>query len=180
MNRFSPALRAVAVAVLFAFCFTMMMPADAAAANKKQTATTFVQGTNANGDVFSGVMTINNFAQQGNQLVAQGVLNGTLTPNGGTPQTVTNLPFSAPVPVSSISASCSILSLVLGPLNLDILGLQITLNQVILNIVAQSGAGNLLGNLLCDVANLLNGGNLGNLLGQLVGLLNNILAALNL
>jgi hypothetical protein len=47
---------------------------------------------------------------------------------------------------------------VLGPLNLDLLGLVVTLNQVNLVINAVPGAGNLLGNLLCAVAGLLNGG----------------------
>ena len=52
------------------------------------------------------------------------------------------------------------------------------LNQVVLNITAQPGPGNLLGNLLCSIAGLLNGGNLGSVLTQLVGLLNRILAGL--
>ena len=38
---------------------------------------------------------------------------------------------------------CDILNLVLGPLDLDLLGLEVHLNRVILNIVAVSGAGNL-------------------------------------
>jgi hypothetical protein len=55
----------------------------------------------------------------------------------------------------------------------------VTLNQVHLTITAVPGAGNLLGNLLCAVANLLNGGTgLGNLLTELSTLLNQILAAL--
>jgi hypothetical protein len=44
------------------------------------------------------------------------------------------------------------------------------LNQVVLDITAQSGPGNLLGNLLCSVANLLNGGSV--LSQDLTGLLN--------
>jgi hypothetical protein len=39
---------------------------------------------------------------------------------------------------------------------LDLLGLQINLSQIVLDITAEAGAGNLLGNLLCAVANLLN------------------------
>ena len=87
-----------------------------------------------------------------------------------------------PVPqcsVSGIDPNCQILNLVLGPLDLNLLGLTIHLNQVVLNITAVPGAGNLLGNLLCDVANLLNtGGGLSTLLTQLQTLLNGILAAL--
>jgi hypothetical protein len=60
-------------------------------------------------------------------------------------------------------------------LDLNLLGLTVHLDQVVLDIAAQPGAGNLLGNLLCAVANLLNGGL--NLNG-LAALLNQILAAL--
>jgi hypothetical protein len=67
---------------------------------------------------------------------------------------------------------------VLGPLDLNLFGLTVHLNQVVLNITAVSGAGNLLGNLLCAVANLLNGSNLSGVLNQLVTLLNQILSAL--
>ena len=44
----------------------------------------------------------------------------------------------------------------MGPLNLNLLGLNIDLSRVVLDITAESGAGSLLGNLLCGVANLLN------------------------
>jgi hypothetical protein len=71
------------------------------------------------------------------------------------------------------AASCNVLNLVLGPLNLNLLGLVVTLNQVHLNITAVPGE--LLGSLLCDVANLLNGGGA---LSSIATLLNEILAAL--
>jgi hypothetical protein len=49
------------------------------------------------------------------------------------------------------------------------------LDKVVLDITAQSGPGNLLGNLLCAVANLLNGGGplqqIANLLNQILNLL---------
>jgi hypothetical protein len=77
-------------------------------------------------------------------------------------------------------AACPVLNLVLGPLDLNLLGLVVHLDKVVLNIVAQSGAGNLLGNLLCAVAGLLdNAGPLSGLLTQLSNLLNSILAILN-
>ena len=52
---------------------------------------------------------------------------------------------------------CDVLMLDLGPLDLDLLGLQIHLDQVVLEIVAEAAAGNLLGNLLCAVVSLLDG-----------------------
>jgi hypothetical protein len=72
--------------------------------------------------------------------------------------------------------TCSVLHLTLGPLDLNLLGLTVHLDRVVLNIDAQSGSGNLLGNLLCSVAGLLDGGPL----SQLSGLLNRILGLLNL
>jgi len=72
--------------------------------------------------------------------------------------------------------SCSILNLILGPLHLDVLGLKVDLNQVILNITAQPGAGQLLGNLLCAVAGLLDQNSS---LTLVTDLLNVILGVLN-
>jgi hypothetical protein len=61
-------------------------------------------------------------------------------------------------------------------LDLNLLGLVVHLDRVVLDISAVPGAGNLLGNLLCAVAGLLDGG------GPLVAiaiLLNRILAILS-
>lgn len=60
-------------------------------------------------------------------------------------------------------------------MHLDLLGLVIDLNRVVLDITAGSGPGNLLGNLLCAVTGLLDGG--GNTNG-VTNLLNQILAVL--
>ncbi len=80
---------------------------------------------------------------------------------------------------AQVSGSCQILNLTLGPLHLNRLRVVVDLNQVVLTITAVPGAGNLLGNLLCAVANLLNaGGPISNLLSSLSGLLNQILGAL--
>jgi hypothetical protein len=81
---------------------------------------------------------------------------------------------------ASRAAACDVLNLVLGPLDLNVLGLEVHLQRVVLDIVAVAGAGQLLGNLLCAVAGLLDGGPLAGLLGQLRNLLNQILGALNL
>lgn len=177
MRHISPQIRITALAVLFAFTTMMMLPSGAlAASNSSQSSNVFVQGTSAAGDVLNGVVTITNFASQGGQLVAQGLLNGTLTSATGAVTPVVNQAVT--LPVASANASCQILNLVLGPLDLNLLGLTVHLNQVVLNITAVAGNGNLLGNLLCAVANLLNGSNLSGVLNQLVSLLNQILSAL--
>jgi hypothetical protein len=110
------------------------------------------------------------------------VLKGTLTDANGTSLGTVNQTVTDSVNRSAAAQAttgCQVLNLVLGPLNLNLLGLVVTLNQVTLNITAVPGAGALLGNLLCAVVNLLNPGGLGGL-GSLSALLNEILAALGL
>jgi hypothetical protein len=77
---------------------------------------------------------------------------------------------------ATTTAACSILHLDIQPISLDLLGLQVNTSEIVLDITAQPGPGNLLGNLLCGVANLLNGGNL----TGISNLLNNIFAALGI
>jgi hypothetical protein len=77
------------------------------------------------------------------------------------------------------AAVCPILVLDIGAIHLDLLGLVVDLAPISLDITAVPGAGNLLGNLLCAVANLLNGtggGSLGGLLAQINQILQSILA----
>ncbi|HUK48047.1 MAG TPA: hypothetical protein VLW06_10660 [Terriglobales bacterium] len=178
-------LRVTTIIALLSFC-TLTFAATGAFAQPPHRGThsvsSFVQGNDAattgstTPDVFSGVVTITGFTNNGNQLIANGVLNGTLIKDG-TPNTIANEAVS--FPVAGIDPNCQLLNLVLAPLDVNLLGLTIHLNQVVLNITAVPGAGNLLGNLLCDVANLLNsGGALSTLLTQLNTLLNQILSAL--
>lgn len=99
---------------------------------------------------------------------------GTVTANvldaaGNVLGTFTTAGVTAPL---TAAGSCSILTLDIGAIHLDLLGLVVDLSPIHLNITAQSGPGNLLGNLLCSVANLLN--NNGPLQG-VANLLNNLL-----
>ena len=50
---------------------------------------------------------------------------------------------------------CEILNLVLGPINLDLLGLVVRTNRINIRIDAVPGPGNLLGNLLCAITGIL-------------------------
>jgi hypothetical protein len=63
---------------------------------------------------------------------------------------------------------CPVLFLQLGPLYLDLLGLVVELDQVTLEIRAEQGPGNLLGNLLCAVLGILDRG------GPLAALVNHL------
>lgn len=134
---------------------------------------TSLVGTVVNGNtITSSVLNVTSFANQGGTLTALGTVTTQLTDTlTGVTQTVTQN-VAVPVLLPSSTGSCQILNLVLGPINLNLLGLVVTTNQINLNITAQSGPGNLVGNLLCAVSNLLNNG--GPVSG-LVGLLNNIL-----
>jgi hypothetical protein len=76
----------------------------------------------------------------------------------------------------SADAACPILHLTLGPIHLNLLGLVVNTNQIVLDITAVSAPGNLLGNLLCAVANLLNQSPVPT--SQIAALLNEILTAL--
>ena len=70
---------------------------------------------------------------------------------GAAPASVPPLPLP-PLPAGN---ACSILSLDLGPINLNVLGLVVRTNQIQLRIDAVQGPGNLLGNLLCGITGIL-------------------------
>lgn len=144
---------AVVAALLLTLALGSPMAASAAAPPVSSTSLTNipVTGVTGTGDPISGLLSIT------------GVNVANQTVSGTFQQTVAGVPTG---PVSTFVASisnlvsptgqCQILDLTLGPLNLDLLGLVVQLDTVHLNITAQRGAGNLLGNLLCAVANLLN------------------------
>jgi len=168
------------------------MPAATASAQNKN-ANKFVvpvTGTAAGVGTVAGNFAISRFAMQDGQLVAVGALTATVTDTTGA--VVQTIVKEIAMPVASggsgagaakttgaVTAlaigSCDILNLVLGPLHLDVLGLVIDLNQVVLNITGTTGAGDLLGNLLCAITGLFDAGSIGtqlvNLLNQLIGVL---------
>ena len=157
-------------------------------------ATSRVKGTFRKNGVVSGTFTPKRFkVSDAGVLKAVGRLDATLTRGDG--KVVGEASRKVTIPVASIegtsvaptarvaarAASCDVLNLVLGPLDLNLLGLEVHLKKVVLDIVAVTGAGNLLGNLLCAVAGLLDGtGGLGALLPQISQILNSILAILRL
>jgi hypothetical protein len=122
---------------------------------------------------FAGNFTPTKFAARDGKLMATGNLTGTLTDSAGSAVGTVNQPVSTTAVVAQ--ATCGILDLVLGPLHLDLLGLTVDLNQLHLVINAVSGPGNLLGNLLCAIAGLLDGTPTA---GQLAAILNFLLALL--
>lgn len=142
-----------------------------AQASSLGTMTSEVTGTFTNG-TFTGTFVPEQFTTDGASTFATGVLSGTLVGNDGSTQAVSQ---PQTFQVNEINAiGCEVLDLVLGPLDLDLLGLVVHLDRVHLNITAVPGAGNLVGNLLCAIVGLLDGGPL----ASIVALLNQILALL--
>ena len=155
-----------------------------------------VTGTLADGGTFTGTMTATHIAMDPvtRAFTLTGVVNGTATKADGTIIAVvdqifsTSMAMTRPVAAAAQSgvfrpaaaqASCGILFLNLGPLHLDLLGLVIDLNQVVLAVTAVTGAGNLLGNLLCALLGLLDLPGALAAITQLLDTINNILGGLS-
>jgi hypothetical protein len=139
-----------------------------------------VEGVDAAGDkVFAGTLKVKKFvASNDGQIEALAMLAGTIEKNDKTHQVTRGVR----VPVRMLDAAgnggdvsaqqleCEVLHLELGPLDLNLLGLQVHLDQVVLDITADP-TGGILGQLLCALAG-------GGPLAQIIGLLNQILAIL--
>jgi hypothetical protein len=136
-------------------------------------------GTTIGTGTFTGTVTNLKavFDAASNTTTITGRVAGTVTDSTGAILATINTTFSTVL--TGASGSCQILLLDLGPIFLDLLGLQVDLSRVVLEITAQAGAGNLLGNLLCAVAGLLDsGGTLDRILRALTDLLNQIFRSL--
>jgi hypothetical protein len=114
-------------------------------------------GTAGGGPVdFVGTFDIKEFKVQGDQVIAVGTVSGVVTDaSGAVVQTVRNVNVQDLVVPLQTPDACDIMHLEIGALDLDLLGLVVHLDQVVLDIAAVPGAGNLLGNLLCAIAGVL-------------------------
>ena len=154
--------------------------------------TSKIVGTAPDGSKVTGDFTPLRFVKKDGKQQVKGLVQGVVTHADGTKETFAALRTLKVKKINGKSlsgltakstqslAACDILHLVLGPLDLDLLGLQIHLDKIVLDIVAATGAGNLLGNLLCAITGILDGGPLAGLLAQLNDLLGQILDLLNL
>lgn len=125
---------------------------------------------------------------EGSGLEMSGTLKGTAKTADGKTQKV-NEEFTAPATVQETGETfqasqaqqqaCPVLNLDIGPINLDLLGLVVDLSPISLDITAVPGAGNLLGNLVCAIAGLLDGFDLSGIIaGVIADLLNSLLEGL--
>src|SRR3954447_21579212 len=109
-----------------------------------------VVGTATSGTItgaLNGTATITKFVASQGQLTAVGTLVGTVTDTSGAVRSIATT-FSTQLAPTAVTAACEILHLDLGAINLNLLGLQVQTNEIVLDIAAVPGAGNLLGNLL--------------------------------
>jgi len=133
-------------------------------------------GVSKHGQKFKGTFTINRFVSRGGNVFAVGTLKGKLKHRHVTRRGV-RIPvsnFAKQGGAMSAQVTCPVLTLTLGPLDLNLLGLRVQLNRVNLRITAIQGGG-LLGDLLCGLSGLLNptgltGGNLAAVLNSLLAL----------
>ena len=180
--------RALGLAVFTAAFWIAAPAADA------QTAPVTGDVTKKGADVgtFTGEFTIDKFVVKKGVLYAVGTLSGTIDLDQGKDKQVKNKRVMLPVDleqsgipeagvagaadgeVEAAALDVNILHLVLGPLDLNLLGLEVHLNQVVLDIDADP-TGGLLGALLAALAGL----NLGDLLG-LIGDIGDLADFLNL
>jgi hypothetical protein len=132
-------------------------------------------GSLSSGSPLTGALpiSITSFAKQNGQLVAKFKVDGS------------NEEFVTPAQViEPPEGSCEILTLVLGPIDINLLGLRIQLfgetpeDPITILIYAVPGPNNLLGNLLCALTGILDPNPAPNQLNQIIRLLNRILAAL--
>jgi len=185
MNR----LRFVSLGLVVLLLAAFVQPASAA--NLKSNSVTQFQNVKVmdkqgrEAGTFNGAFTLEKLEMHHGQLVAKGRLTGQIQGSDGKIKNLggeghdVRLPLDFEAPNTgqvSIAANCQILDLVIRPIDLDLLGLTVHLDRVHLNITAVSGMGNLLGNLLCGLAGLLDQGSpLGNILNSLLDFLNAIL-----
>jgi hypothetical protein len=149
-----------------------------------------VTGSTARGDVFRGTVDIVNFRNRNGHILAIGNVTGRLVrTDGSVVGRVTDVRARMPLTLSdgtnvhtslspSAAGTCDILHLRVGAIDLNLLGLVVHLDPIRLDITAQAGPGNLLGNLLCAVSGLLDNVNVNDVLVSLLRAIRQILNGL--
>lgn len=117
--------------------------------------TSAVKANDETGATVKVNVVINRFVRQGRRIVAQGAVVARYKSDQRAP-VFTSKPFTARLATrrASFAASqriCDVLSLNLGPLHLEVLGLIIDLDKIVLTIKADSNGG-LLGSLFCGLS----------------------------
>jgi hypothetical protein len=167
-------------------------PADQGEKAKKDASLQLpITGTAAGGVTFTGTLSVQKFVVRDGQVAVVGIVRGTATSAAGVPLgTALVGPLTLPVQVGpgpttapttaapvAAQATCQVLHLDIGAVNLNVLGLVVATQPIGLDISGDSAG--VLGNLVCTVLDTLNNVvDLVGLLNQILGLLTGLLGAL--
>lgn len=158
----SAPVRSIRLVALFAAAFallalTILMPSPSKALSVGDVP---VRGTLSDGGRFVGEIQDIDVVYNAERdiLKVTGKLVGTATKANGANKAVSER-FNTKAVAQQSPTSCKILDLDIGRIHLDLLGLVVDLAPIHLDVTAVPGAGNLLGNLLCAVAGLLDPNN---------------------
>jgi len=150
-------LAALAATLTCALTLGAVSTASAQTATKDFTKRVAVTGTAKNGKKFRGTYTISRFIKRHGKVYSVGTLRGHIghrhVSRTGVRMPVSNFGEAGAAQASQVA--CKVLTLTLGPLDLNLLGLRVQLNRLNLRITAIPGGG-LLGDLLCSLTNALN------------------------
>ena len=148
-----------------------------------------IAGTGAGGLTFTGTLSVLKFVVRDGQVAVIGMVRGTAMSAGMPLGTVLLGPLTLPVQVGPgatlaptsaapvAAATCQVLHIDIGAVNLNVLGLQVATQPIALDISGDSAG--VLGNLVCTVLDTLNNVvNLVGLLNQILGLLTGLLGAI--
>jgi hypothetical protein len=149
-----------------------------------------ITGTAAGGGSFVGTLTVLKFVVRDGQVAAIGIVRGTATSaTGAALGTALVGPLTLPVQVGPavtatttaapvvVQATCPVLHIEIGATNLNVLGLVVVTQPVVLDVSGDTAG--VLGNLVCTVLDTLNTVvDLVGLLNQLLGLLTGLLGAI--
>lgn len=137
------------------------------------------------GQVVNGVFTIQRFVHEDQQVLAVGRVTATTTSTEGNVQNFVTQARLPVLPTTIPGDVCSTLHLEVGPLDVDLGGRRVQLDQIALDIAAQAvditampGSENRLATQLCAVGGLLDGGGLSNAGARLATQLNQLLGIL--
>lgn len=157
LRAYAPPIRLVAlfVGMLAMVLATIALPGVASAQTTSKVVVP-VTGKLSDGGTFKGRV-INpkvSYNEATDSLRITGILRGTATTADDATHTV-NKEFTTGLRVSQAQQNCQILILDIGRIHLDLLGLVVNISPIHIDVHAVPGAGNLLGNLLCAIAGLL-------------------------
>lgn len=149
----------VTAAVSSAFFLSSVAPAqDPIATVDVSGQATTQKGKAKQGLTFQGTFEIEEFTLEDGEIVASGTISGQLVNKPGKKpkkgQVATDVEVSIPVSALQVietETGCQILALAVGPVDLNLLGLNIHLNEVVLDVTADPTEG-ILGDLLCALA----------------------------